>query len=171
MEYRLFSKTGKKYYTEKDYHGVHSHVSLTPSGRVISYHDSLGFEDITDQVIVEQWIGAFDTESTPPKKIYDGDKLLVGYEDCEQKYDEEKDEYVDTEIYIVQYQIDSQYAAFDLVPLPGEKRPGWFEDCQCSQLSYVLNTGRCKVVGTIHDESEVKQWVNYRYLFFYIRLL
>lgn len=165
-EYRIRwkNKDGGRYATEVELDDIY----LGHDGRVYKYvpgqeyiNDEVGgveyFEhmDITDDVVVEMWIEATDNESIPPKKIYDGDKLLVGYEDCEQDYDEAKDEYVDSEIYIVQYQIEMQYPAFDLVPLPGEK--SGLTDCECNSLASILHDGRCKVVGNIHDnESEAE---------------
>lgn len=155
MQYRIYSISGKKYYTEKDHHGVHSHVSLTPSGRVISYHDSLGFEDITDQVIVEQWIGAFDNQSVPPKKIFDGDKIRVGGPDFDSSFNEELGEYIDVEEYYVEWRGDEQYPAFDLRPVPGSD---YQFSCDSNGISHILAMGcRIKVVGTIHDESEASK--------------
>ena len=72
IEYRLWNKIGKRYFTKKDSERAY----LTPTGRVMSYSEIMGFIDITDQVIIEQWTGLFDKNR---KKIYVADIIKADW--------------------------------------------------------------------------------------------
>jgi hypothetical protein len=147
IEYRLYNNIGKKYFTARDSERVY----LAPNGRVMCYSEAMGLYDISKTVKVEQWTGAFDNQSIPPKKIFDGDKIRVGGPDFDSSFNEELGEYIDVEEYYVEWRGDEQYPAFDLRPASGHQFP-----CDSNRIAYLLTEIGCriKVIGTIHDESE-----------------
>jgi len=155
IRYRIWWKDQERYAIEKELEsiyitssgaviqiGIHEFESTFPSAEGIAYRT-----DITDQVIVEQWIGVYDTESSTP--IFDGDKVRVGGDGFDSSFDEELGEYIDVEEYYVEWGGDQDYPAFDLRSIPGSK---YHFDCDSNRISHILGGDcRMKVVGTIHD--------------------